>query len=153
MRPVFRPDPVLPVGAMKTYEVARPLVSHWRAASCREVDCGAWLRGWQTVIDVSTRARGGRPSGAAQANYIRMHSGRKFSVEQHGDLVTFTFPPGQTCFTAHRLPVHRQPLFVVRDGDWRGNPTGRRVQFGDARGFVDDFGEHQLRVAAQKNRG
>jgi hypothetical protein len=148
MRPVHRIEPLHPPTAYKTYGVARPLPSHFRPATCREVDCGAWLRGWQTIVDVSTDL------GARQANYIRMHSGRSYTCTEAGTLVTFTFPAGQRCFGAHRLPLERPPLFTLVDGDWRGNPTGRApVVFGDARGFVDDFGEHQQRLADRVKRG
>jgi hypothetical protein len=164
MRPLSRVTPQLPPQAMKTYHVSRPLLlapngsfepgSHWREATCREVDCGAYLRGWQTVIDVSRRARGGLPSGTAQANFIRLHCGRSFTAAQAGDLVTFTFPPGQKCFTQHRIPVGREPMFAVTGGDWRGNPLGiRPVRFRDHRSFVDDFGEHQDRLADRQKKG
>lgn len=164
MRPVNRITPKLPPQAMKTYHIARPVLlqpdgtlgagSHWRDADCKEADCGAYLRGWQTTIDVSRRARGGLPSGAQQANYIRLHSGRAFTVSQAGDLVTFTFPPGQRCFGRHRIPVGREPLFAVTGGDFRGNPRQiRPVRFRGHRQFIDDFGEHQSKLKERFDRG
>ncbi|MGH3680777.1 MAG: hypothetical protein ACRDT2_11090, partial [Natronosporangium sp.] len=108
MRPVTRITPKLPPQAMKTYQVARPLPTHWRPASCAEVGCPAHAHGWQTTIDVATEL-GGR-----QANYIRLHSGRAFTAAEAGTLVTFTFPPGQTCFRRHQLPLEREPIFAVR---------------------------------------
>lgn len=162
--PATRFPPRMPPQAYKTYHVARPMLverdgtarpgSHWRAATCQEVDCAAYRRGWKTVIDVSRRARGGLPSGMAQANFIRLHAGRHFTAVQDGDLVTFTFPPGQKCFTQHRIPVGREPIFAVTGGDWRGNPTGMRpVRFANHRRFVDDFGEHQQRLADRYKKG
>ena len=38
--------------------------------------------------------------------------------------MVFTFEAGQQCFTQHHVP-DRPQFFVVRDGDWRGNPTGQ----------------------------
>lgn len=148
MRPIYRLPPKLPPQAMKTYQIARPLPTHWRVATCAEVDCGAWQHGWKTVLDVAKKI------GQTRANYIRLHSGRAFTVEQVGTLVTFTFSAGQRCFTQHLVPVGREPLFAVREGDWRGNPRGTEpVRFTSARQFVDDFGEHQERLADRLKKG
>jgi hypothetical protein len=147
-RPVFRPEPLRQPGAYKTYQIARPLPTHFRRASCAEADCSARARGWRTVVDVATQL------GARQANYIRLKSGRAFIAAQAGTLVTFTFPPGQECFRQHRLPVGREPLFALAGGDWRGNPNGTRlVVFRGHRQFLDDFGEHQQRLTDRIKRG
>jgi hypothetical protein len=154
MRPVHRLTPRLPSQAMKTYHIARPAPTHFRKADCREVECAAWRNGWTTVIDVARAARAGLPSGGDQANYIRLHSGRHYTHTQTGTLVTFRFPPGQQCFTAHQVPVGREPVFAVTGGDWRGNPRGTApVRFRSPRQFVDDFAEHQSRLADRMKRG
>lgn len=143
MRPVNRLDPALPAGAMKTYGIVAPLSTHFRAASCAGVDCEAYLNGWRTVVDTSSEL------GQRQADYIRKESGRLFTVEEPepGQLV-FVFEPGQKCFRQHRKRLDREPLYVVRDGDWRGNPRGttpRRHSGADA--WVDDFASHQQTLA------
>lgn len=148
MRPLNRLEPKMQPQAYKTYEIRRPLASHWRDASCAEVDCPAHLHGWSTRVDVSTEL------GARQANYIRLHSGRRFTVKEHGNLVIFTFGPGQRCFRPHRVPLEREPLYLVRRGDHRGDPTrSRPVTFRDGQSFVDDFGEHQTRLADRLDKG
>ena len=147
-RPVYRPPPLMPPTGYKTYKIARPVGSHFRSATCAEVNCSAWRQGWETTIDTFTTL-GGR-----QANYIRLHSGRSYTHTQDGVLVTFRFPAGQTCFRAHRMPVGREPLFARVDGDWRGNPFGTRpVMFKGHRQFIDDFAEHQIRLADRLKRG
>ena len=40
-------EPLLPSGSMKTYQMAQPLKTHWRPASCEEVDCPNYLSGWR----------------------------------------------------------------------------------------------------------
>jgi hypothetical protein len=37
----------------------------------------------------------------------------------------FTFEAGQTCFASgqHKLPLDRPEHYLVKGGDWRGNPT------------------------------
>ena len=47
MRPVNRILPALPVTAMKTYSIDAPMGTHFRAATCVEVECvhqeGKWV--------------------------------------------------------------------------------------------------------------
>jgi hypothetical protein len=148
MRPIFRIDPRLPVGAMKTYAIVAPVTTHFRPASCAEVDCDAYRNGWTTVIDTATDL------GGKQANYIRLHAGRHFRATEIGGMVTFTFPPGQSCFRTHQVRLDRPEHFLVRDGDWRGNPRGTSpYQHTRAADWVDDFANHQQRLADRLNQG
>ncbi|HEV8653261.1 MAG TPA: hypothetical protein VG276_28680 [Actinomycetes bacterium] len=133
---------------MKTYQVVAPLASHWRPASCAEVDCPHFLSGWRTVLDT-----------ASQGELVKavMESGRKPSaVLREGSTITFVFEPGTPCFKAsqHRVPLEREPLYLVRGGDWRGNPRGtplrRHVRPDD---WVDDFATHQQDLADRLERG
>lgn len=145
MRPLIRPDPIIPVQGMQTYEIVSPIQTHTRPASCAEVDCPNRANGWATAVDVSTEL-GGR-----QANYIRLHAGRAFTVTQTGDVVRFEFPPGQECFAEHRVPLGRPELFLKRGGDWRARTfdpiTMRSVD------WVDDFATHQQSIADRQQRG
>lgn len=149
-RPVYRPDPALPASAMKTYGIVAPKSTHFRPATCEEVDCSAYLNGWKTVIDESTEL------GQSQAHYIRTESGRRFHrdpVNSDGP-VTYLFEAGQRCFAQHELRLDRPEVYVVRDGDWRGNPRGTNpLIHKDPQAWIDDFGEHQERLADQLERG
>lgn len=143
---INRVAPAMPAEAYKTYEVSAPLRTHWRPASCAEFECSASLRGWETLVDVSTDL------GVQQAAYIRSgRSGRAYVEERRGDtLVAFLFKPGQPCFktSEHRVAVGRPPLYVVRGGDWRGNPRGETPRVHTRpEDFVDDFATHQGRLA------
>lgn len=141
IQPAGRPD------QYKTYSVISPIETHTRPATCQEVECEAHQRGWQTQIDVSTTL------GQNQAAYIQHRAGRKYSVVQVGDLVTLTFPAGQQCFAAHRVALDRPAVFLVRDGDHRGNPRGTDPILRSPDDWVDDFANHQLRVQAQIDKG
>lgn len=141
----FRIVPKMPVGAYQTYQTIRPRATHSRPASCADVNCQASARGWRTKVDVST------PLGGRQASYIRMKSGRAFTVKQEGDLVTFTFPPGQRCFAEHRVNIERPTLYVKRGGDWRAY-TSESVRMRDV-DWVDDFANHQADQAEHRGRG
>lgn len=140
-----RIQPLGPVQAYKTYSVHSPLQSHFREASCSEVECDAHAHGWVTMIDTATDL------GRQQANYIRLHSGRAFTVAELGTMVTFTFGPGQKCFQTHRVALNREPICSVRGGDWRGVTAPSRILRPDD--WVDDFANHQDRLKTRVERG
>lgn len=138
------PD-LLPVTAMKTYQVLAPAKTHFRPATCEEAQCPHYLHGWRSVL----------PSGDPRCDYIRSVSGRRFTERQmEGGLTEFTFPAGQQCFAAadHRIRLDREERFVIRGGDHRGNPDGRVTEV-SVTSWTDDFGEHQDRLAEQERRG
>lgn len=139
--------PRLPVTAVKSYELRSPLATHWRDATCAEVDCPAHAHGWVTTVDVATEL------GRQQANYIRLHSGRHFTAEETGTLVAFTFPAGQTCFAQHKVPLGRPEFYRVVGGDWRGNPRGEVRNHANAADWQDDFANHQDKLATEAQKG
>lgn len=143
--------PQLPAQAMKTYELRQPLATHFREASCAEVECAHWAHGWQTGFDLTN------PEQVQLANWVRMRSGLVFTYLQTGTKVVFTFPAGQRCLRSriqpHRVPLERDPVALVRGGDWRGNPRreGRtHVRLDD---WVDDFATHQDQLARRLEQG
>jgi len=96
--------------------------------------------------------------GVAQAAYIRHRSGRSFTETRTGSgLVTFTFGPGQEPFPGgtheHRVRVERPELFEVIGGDWRGNPRRKAMTHNSPEDWVEDFAEHQDRLATRQSRG
>lgn len=140
-----RPEPRLPVQAFKTYALLSPISTHRRPATCAEVHCTAYERGWTTRV----------PRTSDLAEFIRAGThGRRFTETTmiDGAEAEFMFPPGQPCFRAgqHTVPLEREPLYIVRGGDWRGNPTGEKRQHVRAADWVDDFAEHQDRIAGER---
>ena len=142
-----RIQPQGPAQAYKTYQLLQPLATHFRPATCEEVDCPAYLHGWKTVIDESTEL------GQRQAHYIRDESDRRYQrdpvVFGQGP-VTYMFEAGQRCFRQHREPLEREPLALVKDGDWRMSQNPRQLSPDD---WVDDFQNHQDRLHTQQERG
>ncbi|MGW3428881.1 hypothetical protein ACWDHW_13135 [Streptomyces melanosporofaciens] len=135
---------LLAPGAYQTYSIASPRDTTVRAA-CEQVGCEAWRHGWESAIDETTAL------GQQQAAYIRQKSGRTFrETKTAAGLTVFRFESGQRCFADHKT---RPELYAVRDGDWRGNPTGRTRQHTRAADWVEDFGEHQLRLVDQHQKG
>jgi hypothetical protein len=139
----FRIAPALPVGSYKTYQIRQPLNTHFRKATCAEVECPPHLKGWATRVPVISE----------QADYIMNKSGRKFKRVVEDGMAVFTFYPGQSCFGEHVISLQRPQLFLVKDGDWRGNPSGRSRQHTRAADWVDDFATHQADLADKLEKG
>lgn len=139
-----RIQPVGPVHAYKTYEIASPVATHYRDGTCEEAGCLAHAHGWKTTVDESTDL------GQRQAHYIRTLSGRRF-VEARTEvgLTAFTFEAGQKCFTTHKVPLDRPEFYVVRGGDWRH--LGRPHLHTSPDAWVNDFAEHQDQIARVVN--
>ena len=144
---MFRLQPQLPSTAYKTYQIAAPRATHYRKATCEEAECPQYRNGWITRIDEVTDL------GAQQAHYIRKQSGRQFKEERSPvGLTTFTFAAGQPCFKAHEVPLEREPLFVVKNGDFR-QYTGTPYQHKRPGDWVDDFANHQDKIKTAIERG
>jgi hypothetical protein len=143
-------QPLAGPAAYKTYEIRAPRSSHHRRATCAEADCPNYLLGWRTQVDETSEL------GQKQAHYIRHDSGRRFLEEQLAPQATvFTFEAGQSCFASdqHTVRLDRPELFVVKGGDWRGNPLQTPAAVLNPGSWVDDFGEHQERLTALIERG
>lgn len=139
----FRIEPAMPPNAYKTYSIASPK-DVGIVAACHEVGCESWQHGWETFIDEST------PLGKAQARYIRRESRRDFkeSRNEHG-ITVFRFSAFQRCFEEHMT----QPEYFGRTlGDWRCY-TGETFYHTRPADWVEDFGEHQQRIADQIKEG
>jgi hypothetical protein len=153
MTQLNRIEPLGPASAYKTYSVAAPRSTHFRTATCKEVECDGYRFGFAAVIDETTEL------GQGQAYYIRKESGRRFREERLPDGRTmFTFEAGQQCFrsgdTAHMIRLDKPEIYVVRDGDWRGNPRGTEArQHHSADDWIDDMANHQDAIATRIQRG
>lgn len=143
MRPLTRINPHGEVYDYKTYAISSP---HDRTVktACEDAGCLAWRYGWETTVDESSDL------GKAQARYIRRSSGRTFRESRSGALTVFRFESGQRCFSNHRT---RPEVFFTRDGDWRGNPTGRKTVHTRPEFWVEDFAENQQAVADRIEKG
>lgn len=147
-------EPNGPSRAYDTYGVIAPKATHTRKALCAEVNqpcascpewhCGATMHGWQTMCDVATEI------GQRRARYIIDHSERRWTAEQDGGLVTFTFPPGQQCFADHRIALDREPLFTLKRGDYR---THVRPAIIDGSEWIDRFANNQIKLKETHDRG
>ncbi|MFI0233161.1 hypothetical protein [Streptomyces sp. NPDC017086] len=144
---LFRIDPAMPPEAYKTWSMVSPVETHMRQATCEEVGCDHYTQGWRVHLEALT----------PDLQHAARTSGRAYTEQHAAPGQTYlVFEPGQPCFKAatHRAPIGRPPLFLVRDGDYRGNPRRtptRRYDRPDQ--WVDDFATHQDKLATEIRKG
>jgi hypothetical protein len=148
-----RITPKMPAHLAKTYQIVAPRSTHTRPATCAEIDCQASLKGWATTVQEGSADEAAILQAAAGQIDGHRRSWRRLA--EAGGFVRYVFASGQACFAAskHRISLEREPLHVVRDGDWRGNPSGRRRQHVRGADWVDDFATHQQNIADRIGRG
>jgi len=150
MNNLTRIKPNMKASDYKTFQFRKGIATRTRKATCEEVECPNYINGWVTVIDESTDL------GQSQGYYIRKNSGRVFTEErQENGTTKFTFRALQPCFAAekHEVPLETKELYVVKDGDWRGNPRGTTPRkHSRPEHWVEEFAEHQdkLKTAIEK---
>lgn len=146
MRPLNRMTPKLAAAQMKTYSVVTP-AENFRAATCAEVECEAYTKGWQIL----------KENLSAELLHTIAESGRSYTEMPIREGETWlVFAPGQACFRAatHRLRLDKPELYVVQGGDWRGNPLNvETCVHSGPDPWVDDFATHQDKLANQAERG
>lgn len=160
MQRINRIQPNMPVTSYKTYSINAPLSTHWRPATCEEVDCLNYLNGW--IIGVHP----GTEIGQKQMHLIKT-SGRAYTLIDVDEarvrwpdvaggfpagMLVYHFKEGQQCFLPHQARVERQEIFSVRGGDWRGVTSEPRIHSRPA-DWVEDFSEHQERLKTAIERG
>ncbi len=133
----------------KSYTMRAPLRTHWRPASCEEVDCAAYINGFVTTVDLSTDL------GQKQYDYLSHDKSRSFHMQRvNMTLVKFVYGPGNRCFNGmHRTAVGRPPRLLVVGGDWRGNPRGDLRVHKRLEDWVDDSRNHLDKIATLVQRG
>lgn len=136
----FREIPALPASAMQTHQIDAPLLTHWRAASCEEVDCPDFRHGWGVPL-----------AGKDEGDIWQLeHCGRSYvRGELPGYGPAYLYEAGQPCFRAseHRTRLDREELFVVRHGDWRvtareAKQAGQFTRFSGADAWMDHLHGH-----------
>lgn len=145
-RPLNRITPIGPVQGYRTFQVIAPLSTHWRKATCAEVACPQYLNGWRVRVEALE----------PQMLHTARTSGRKYSELRVADGESWlVFEAGQACFraTEHRKLLDRQEIYIARDGDYRGNPTGRTRRHARPEFWVEEMQENTLRVKERLEKG
>lgn len=141
-----RYQPSLPPQHMQTFQILAPADTHFRKATCIEVDCPRYLEGWHLRVE-------GLPP---ELLHDAKNSGRKWTQLDVAPGETWlVFEAGQPCFRAaeHRLRLDKPELFVVRGGDHRGNPRDEVRQHVRADDWVDDFATNQQKLVDLQQKG
>lgn len=150
-----RLQPALPSRGYKTFQIIAPLKTHFRAATCEEVECAAYVNGFRLFADEAAEL------GQAQAAYVRRECGRKFTEDRDAaGLTVFTFPPGTKPFasdehTSHKVRLEREEVFLTHPGDWRWRPNAGERHYRHTRSefWTEEFAEHQQNLADRIERG
>lgn len=138
-----------PVQMMQTFQVVAPKSTHTVKATCEDVECEQYARGWRMTIDLGTKL------GQDQAYYIKHQAGRSYKkISARDGVVVLEFASGQPCFQEHRVRNDLPEVFRVKGGDRRGNPlkTVTRVHK-RAETWVEEFQENQDRLKTRIERG
>ena len=152
-RKLERLAPKLPVQAMTTYSIKAPAETHWRVATCAEASCKNYRHGWRIHIEKITKMA----NGELLLRDIK-GSGKRFRVVDEGVGQTYwEFEAGQSCFDGdvgrHRIRIGRPELYIVRGGDWRGNPRGERRVHTDIDGWIDDMSTNRDKLLTRLAQG
>lgn len=138
-----RLPPKGPVHAYQSFVILSPRDQLVRTA-CEQAGCTKWRTGWAGIVDERTEL------GKLQAEYIRTESGRTFTELRTAEgLTVFRFEPYQRCFDDHGTRPER---YLVRGGDWRGNPRGEIRRHTRPADWVEDSAEHldSLKTAIER---
>lgn len=125
-RETFRITPKIPAEKMTSFEIAAPLSTHWRRASCAEVICPDYHNGWTTPVEA-----------LLPGERTRLKAMGFLFVEVPGsDGPVLMFEQGQRCMGAsrHRVRADREEIFLQRAGDWRV-PLGQSHYIAPVRTF------------------
>lgn len=134
-------EPMLPPNARQTFEVDRPLETHWKIVDCATAalmgECNHYRDGFRLEFNPTD------PELPAHRDALRA-AGYRW-VEDPGitnpGFLAFFFGPEQRCLRSrkmpHVVPRERIPLLRVVAGDWRarGGLIARHTR-------VEDFAEH-----------
>ena len=108
--------------------------AHFRIATCKEMECAHYTKGWITKA----------PIGSPEDDYIKSDKSRKWiAVKVDKAEIHYFFEAGQKCFRLHRVKVEKAPFFTV---DQPGRETARLFRANmDFDEWTDRFNEQSYR--------
>lgn len=139
-----RVAPKMDSGAYKTYQILAPTKTHWRKATCAEVECQNHVNGWKIRVEILT----------PDLVHAAKNSGRRYTELSVAPGETYlVFEAGQSCFQErnHRIRLEREEIFRVRHGDWR--KTYSAHTHANPWDWQDDFALHQDKLATEQQKG
>jgi hypothetical protein len=118
------------------FEANWPSRTHWRKATCREVDCSHYVNGWVTRV----------APGSPQDLYIRADTERHHKLERGEEFNYYTFEPGQRCYRSaqHRIKLDRGAWLTKNQ---LGREPGRlALNAMDYNQWTDEFNEEAYKA-------
>lgn len=143
-RKVTRFKPALPSHLYRTYRTSSPIETHYRLATCEEVQCSAYMEGWTyKKVDLGERLL-----------HIVTHAGKRYREQALGDDIYLVFEPGQACFQAstHRVSLERPSFYYTGRGDYRTFST-RNAQRLNGEDWADSFANHMDALNSKYQEG
>jgi len=118
------------------FRAKSPILTHWRKATCSEIDCPHYLLGWVTTLETNPSDKRGQ-----LMLWDARNSGRQYRAVKEGPLTRFYYGPGQTCFriSQHRKKLERDPIFSEKTGPVATGPM-------EPHRWLDNFGNHLERL-------
>lgn len=149
MRPLARVPEKGPAHLYETFSIRAPKPTHWRDATCEEVDCQYMARGFRLSVDETKQV--------GQANAAKLRKDPQRSPKEYRDefgMTIFEYPSGTRCMGKHTKRLDLPEIFTVRGGDHRGNPKRTPVRtHTKAEFWVEEFAEVQDKInKALENR-
>ena len=134
--------PALGARYFQTFTAARPKQTHWRKATCEEIECEQYLNGWWTIVPVGSDQERAVFEACSGADGFRRHAIERPDEADGPGLRAFWFPAGNPCFLAsqHQVPLERPEIFYVRDGDLRRS-LGRVRRFDRADQWQEEWND------------
>lgn len=121
----------------KVFQATWPKSSHWRAATCEEVECPHYVLGWVTRVII----------GSDNDMYIRADRKRKYKVAKEGEFHAYYFEAGQQCFRAeagaHYMRLERGPWLTINA--LNRHPSRLERDAMEAERWQNDFNEESYR--------
>jgi hypothetical protein len=128
----------LPSRMYKTFQIASPVATHFRQATCAEAECTAYKEGW-TYKKADLVAQ--------NLLYLVTHAGKKYREQtlDEGGEIYLVFESGQVCFQAraHRVSLQRPEFYLAGRGDHRTYSPRMANKFDRADQWVESFATHQ----------
>lgn len=143
-RPLVRWDPKMGPQHYRTFGGEAPLTTHFRRATCKEVNCAAYENGWSFNKKVLT-----------PGDYYKVtHAGKRYREVTIAPGETYlVFEAGQFCFDRHRMRIQRPDIFYTGRGDWRIFNRSHAKVIPTAEEFTERFGSHVELVKEVIKRG
>lgn len=149
-------DPMLPPHRRVTFEVDRPLATHWKIVDCATAagigECAHYANGFALEFNPTDPDLERHLADLTAAGY-RWKEGE---ATHNPGFRAFYFPPEQRCLSSRRvphvIPRDRVPILRVVGGDWRSRGAVEHVHSRED-SWADELRTHADVLDTARQRG